>query len=88
MQDVMVSNPPQATSWRPFSTTERVWYFLPWEENERMRRMRGLPGAGKGGIVQLAAGNVSMFVLLLDDSDPVMMSPAQNTNNNATFSLN
>ena len=53
-----------------------------------MRRMRGLPGAGKGGIVQLAAGNVSMLVLLPDKSDPVMTSPAQNTNNDATFSLN
>ena len=50
--------------------------------------MRGLPGAGKGGIVQLAAGNVSMLVILPDNADPVMTSPAQNTNNDATFSLN
>ena len=30
---VLGSHPPQAINWRPFSTTERVWRDLPWEEN-------------------------------------------------------
>ena len=62
--------PPQATTCRLLSTTESEWPNLPWEEN---KRMRGIPGAGKGGMLQLV-GNVSMLVSV--PTPPVIMRPA------------
>ena len=78
--------PPHAINTRPFLMTEREWAALPWEDEKDEEKDEGLPGAGKGGMVQVEAGNVSMLVS--DPRPPVTMSPAQNTNNNATFSLN
>ena len=54
--------------------TEREWLVLPWETNKRIKRTRGIPGAGKGGMVQLAsAGNVSMLVKA--PYPPLMINP-------------
>ena len=63
MQDFLVYLPPQATSCRPLSTTERVWLALPWEENRRMRRMRGYLVQEKEGWCRL------VLVVVVDASD-------------------
>ena len=43
------------------------------QEDEKDER---LPGAGKGGMVQVAFGNVSLLVLLLVGFPPVIIRPA------------
>ena len=57
MQELWVSKPPHATNCWPFSTTERVWAHLPWEENKRMRRVRGYLVQEKEGWCRLVQMN-------------------------------
>ena len=61
MQDVRVSPPPHATNCWPLSTTERVWPYLPWEENKRMRRVRGYLVLEKEGWCRLVQMIWRMF---------------------------
>ena len=70
--------PPHAINTRPFLMTEREWAALPWEDEKDEEKDEGLPGAGKGGMVQLASAstwNVSMFVAA--PCPPVIMRPAK-----------
>ena len=59
--------------------TERVWPFLPWDaknaKDAKDAKDEMLPGAGKGGMVQMAAaGNISLLVSA--PIPPVITSPA------------